>query len=652
MQHPIDRSRRRFVFRTSLGLLAAAAGAPAWVRAMQMQSSGSLPPNRANPNFKPDVEIDLYAQEGSVSILPGQATKVWQYVAKLKNGPAGTLTELPGSYLGPLIRLHKGQKVRINFQNKLADPTIAHWHGMHVPAVMDGHPMRVIGTGETYVYEFEVLNRAGLHIYHPHPHQTLGKELYFGMAGGIVVNDEEEARLGLPSGEYEIPVVIQDRRFDAQNQLVYGATMHDRMMGFYGDHILVNGRPNLEIEVASRAYRLRFLNGSNARIYKLGWSDGTPMTVLGTDGGLLEKPETRPYLMLAPGERLDVWADFSGRPKGSELTLRSLPFKGVLPRMAERMMHGGMGGGMGGMGHGMMGGGMGGGGMMGGMGMMGAMALPVGGDYPIFKLRVTRETSDSPNLPTRLSTFKRYTLDDVANRNKPIPIGISEAPMAMLLNGRPYAYNDVQPYERVPLNTIQLLEIFHAHGGEGGHGGGDSAAAAGSPGHGAEAGGGKPEGGMAGHSMGGGGMGMGGGMMGGGMMGGMGHGMMGGMGGGGMSHGGQGEGQGGGMGMGMMGGGMMGGMGGGTMFSMAHPIHLHGQQFEVISRTIAGDEAEAYATVKDGFVDSGLKDTVLVMPGEKVRIIKPFQDFTGLFMYHCHNIEHEDMGMMREFLVE
>jgi FtsP/CotA-like multicopper oxidase with cupredoxin domain len=644
MQHPIDRSRRRFVFRTSLGLLAAA-GAPAWVRAMQMQSSGSLPPNRANPNFKPDVEIDMLAQPGSVNILPGQATQVWQYAATLKSGPQGTLTEIPGSYLGPLIRLQKGQKIRINFRNGLTNPTIVHWHGLHVPAVMDGHPMHVIGNGETYVYEFEVLNRAGLHIYHPHPHERLGTELYHGLAGGLVVNDEEEAKLGLPSGEYEIPVVLQDRRFDARNQLVWSDSMHDQMMGFYGDHILVNGRPAPEIEVASRAYRLRFLNGSNARIYKLGWSDGTPMTVIGTDGGLLEKPETRPYLMLAPGERLDVWADFSGRKKGTELTLRSLPFKGVLPKMAERMMHGGMGGGKGGMG---------GGGMMGGMGMMGAMALPVGSDYPLFKIRVTRETSDSPNLPTRLSSFKRYTLDEVANRNKPIPLGISEAPHAMLLNGRPYAYNDVQPYERVPLNSIQLLEIFHAHGGGGGHGGDGSAAGAGN--HGAEAGGESKATGMAGHQTGG-GMGMGRGMMGGGMMGGMGHGRMGGGGMGGMNHGGQeggmghgGEGQGGGM--GMMGGGMMGGMGGGMMFSMAHPIHLHGQQFEIISRTIGAEETEDYATVKEGFVDSGLKDTVLVMPGEKVRLIKPFQDFRGLFVYHCHNIEHEDMGMMRDFLVE
>lgn len=98
----------------------------------------------------------------------------------------------------------------------------------------------------------------------------------------------------------------------------------------------------------------------------------------------------------------------------------------------------------------------------------------------------------------------------------------------------------------------------------------------------------------------------------------------------------------------------MGGMGGmgGMMMSMAHPIHLHGQQFQIISRTIGAEEAEDYATVKDGLITSGLKDTALVMPGERVRIIKPFHDFKGLFMMHCHNIEHEDMGMMRDLLVE
>ena len=609
-------SRRRFMSLTGWGLLAAAA-TPSWLRAME--ASGA---NRANPNFKPDVVIDLFAQVDNVAILPGQSTRVFRYTAKQVSGPKeSVVVEIPGSYLGPIIRLQKGQKVRINFHNKLPEPSITHWHGMHVPADMDGHPNDAVGNGQSRVYEFEVLNRASLNIYHPHPHEATASQVYYGLAGGIIVNDQEEARLGLPGGEYEIPVVIQDRRFDDKNQLVYGGMMHDRMTGFHGDKILVNGRPNAEFEVASRAYRLRILNGSNARIYKLGWSDGTPITVIGVDGGLLEVPEKRPYVMLAPGERLDVWADFSGHPKGAEIALRSLPFKGVLPMMAERMQGGMgmMGGGMGGMRHGMMGGG----GMSGmGHGMMGGASLPVGSDFPILKVRVTREMKDSPSLPTHLSSITRYRIEDVANRDKPIPLGISEGPMSMLLNGRPYASNDFLPFERVPFNTIQLLEIFHAH--DGGHGGSEQPAEA------------QQDAGMAGHAMGGG--------MGDGGMGGMGHGMMGGGGMGGMQHGGQ---EGDGRGMGGMG---MGGMG--MMFSMAHPIHLHGQQFQVLSRTIGAEEAEDYATVKDGLMSSGWKDTVLVMPGEKVRIIKPFQDFKGVFMYHCHNLEHEDMGMMREFIIE
>ncbi|WP_233144524.1 multicopper oxidase domain-containing protein [Methyloprofundus sedimenti] len=103
----------------------------------------------------------------------------------------------------------------------------------------------------------------------------------------------------------------------------------------------------------------------------------------------------------------------------------------------------------------------------------------------------------------------------------------------------------------------------------------------------------------------------------------------------------------GGGGMGMMG----GGMGGGMMLSMAHPIHLHGQQFQVLSREIEGMRQEEYKTVKDGFIDTGWKDTVLVMPGEEIVIAKPFQDYKGLFLYHCHNLEHEDLGMMRQFYI-
>ena len=328
--------------------------------------------------------------------------------------------------------------------------------------------------------------------------------------------------------------------------------MHMSMFGFYGERVLVNGRADARFDVASRAYRLRVMNASNARIYKLAWDDGTPITLLGVDGGLLEAPETRPYVMLAPGERLDVWADFSGRAVGSKLTLRSARFYGALPRMAERMMGG----------------------------MMMDSDLPPGSDYPIAVFNVARAVNDSLALPKSLAKIARWRVEDAANANNPAAIKISEAPMSMLLNGQPYD-DDIQPGERFPVNTMQIIDIFHDRGG----------------------------GGM-------GGMGM------------MGRGM------GGM-----------GMGRGMMGGGM------GMMFSMRHPIHLHGQQFQIVSRTFEGGD-EAYASVRDGFVDSGLKDTVLVSAGERVRILKPFGDFKGRFMFHCHILEHEDMGMMRQFLVE
>jgi FtsP/CotA-like multicopper oxidase with cupredoxin domain len=536
-------SRRLFLKQTGIGLLSLA-GLPHWLEAAEtMHGMTPLAPRRATPNFKPDVELELFCQNTGVPVLAGNTTRVQRYTAKLLRGPEQSITEIPGSYLGPVIKLQKGQKVRVHLHNQLDEDTITHWHGLHVPAEVDGHPMYAIGSGQAFVYEFEVVNRACMAIYHPHPHEATASQVYHGLAGAIIVNDEEEAALDLPSGEYEIPIVIQDRLFDGQNQLIYAPNMHSRMFGFYGNRILVNGHPELQLDVATRAYRLRFLNGSTARIYKLAWDDGTPITILGVDGGLLDKPEHKPYVMLAPGERLDVWADFSGRSIGSELVMRSMPFSGALPSM--------------------------------GMGMMGhhGFGLPMESDYPIFTIRINKKISDSPKLPTKLAKITRYEDSDIHNPKKPVPITISEGHMSMLLNGRPYAYKDIQDNERIPVGTIQLMEISHEHGG--------------------------------------------------------GHGM------GGMQHGGMGR-----------------GMGMGGMMAMAHPIHLHGQQFQIISRSIDTNHNEAYSTVSEGFINSGLKDTVLVMPGETVRIVKPFQDYKGLFMFHCHNLEHEDMGMMREFLIE
>lgn len=90
----------------------------------------------------------------------------------------------------------------------------------------------------------------------------------------------------------------------------------------------------------------------------------------------------------------------------------------------------------------------------------------------------------------------------------------------------------------------------------------------------------------------------------------------------------------------------------GMMMAMPHPMHLHGEQFQIVKREVGARAGDSYATVSGGFIQNGWKDTVLVMPGEKVTLLKPFNDFRGLFMYHCHNLEHEDMGMMRDFLIK
>ena len=406
--------------------------------------------------------------------------------------------------------------------------------------------MYAIGSGETYVYEYEILNRAGTYWYHAHTHGLTAKQVYSGLAGLFIISDDEEQALGLPRGEYDLPIVIQDRSFDKNNQLSYVNHMMQRMQGFLGEHIMINGRPDNVLSVASRAYRLRLLNGSNSRIYKLAWDDGTPITVIGVDGGLLERPEKHPYVMLAPAERREIWVDFSGRSIGSELTMRSVPF--------AASSHGMMGGGMmGNRGGGMMGGRRGG--MMGGM--MGGNAIPLGGDYPVFKIRVAKKASDNDSLPNRLTTINRLSIDDAVNKGDPRKITLSMRHMSALLNGRSYKMNDVRADEIIPVNTLQLMQFdngFHR--------------------------------GM--------------------------HGMM----------------------------------------TMPHPMHLHGEQFQVIKREVNSRSTATYKTVSEGFVDNGWKDTVLVMPGEKVTLLKPFNDFKGMFMYHCHNLEHEDLGMMRDFLIK
>jgi FtsP/CotA-like multicopper oxidase with cupredoxin domain len=476
-----------------------------------------------------DLEIALQATRAQVSILPGQATGVWTYQAQVIQGDPASLQTLPGSYLGPILRVRQGQRVRIAFTNGLPEPSIVHWHGLRVPDDMDGHPRHAIGPSQTYTYEFQVLNRAGTYWFHPHPHELTGPQVYKGLAGLFLVSDDEEAAAGLPSGEYDIPLIIQDRTFDADNQLLYLAGgMMQQMMGFLGDRVLVNGQPDLALAVATRPYRLRLLNGSNSRIYKLGWEDGAPLTVIATDGGLLERPVQRPYITLAPAERVELWVDFSGRPLGSELRLQSLAFAG-----AEA----------------------------GGMGMMmgPAPALADGSEFTVLRVRVERASTGRQALPERLSTIPRYRLEDAVNRKKPRAFTVTLQGMRWTINGRAFEMERVARDEEVRLDTLEVWEFINQPGR-----------------------------------------------------------------------------------MGMM---------GGMVEEMAHPMHIHGLQFQVLGREARPEMTASWNTVSAGYVDEGWKDSVLMMPGERVRLLVKFQDFAGMYLYHCHNLEHEDQGLMRNYRV-
>lgn len=148
------------------------------------------PIQEASPNFSPDIEWELTALPSEVSILPGRRTRVWKYSGAVKKGRKDALQNLDDNYLGPIFRVKKGEKIRVTFKSELDEITIVHWHGLHVPPEMDGHPQYVIEKGEKYVYEFEVQNRAGTYWFHPHPHQFTGPQVYsgggMGMMGGMM----------------------------------------------------------------------------------------------------------------------------------------------------------------------------------------------------------------------------------------------------------------------------------------------------------------------------------------------------------------------------------------------------------------------------------------------------------------------------------
>ena len=357
-----------------------------------------------------DVDLRVRARPDKVAILPGAPSDVWRYTAERIVGPEDTLTPVGESYTGPLIRLRRGQRLRVRIDNDLPEDTTVHWHGLHVPPDVDGQPRLPIAPATSMAVAFDVVDRAGLYWYHPHPHGPdggrVGFQSYAGLAGPLIINDDAERALELPDGERELVLILQDRTFSNGNELQYiddggmGAMM-TRMQGFRGERVLVNGPPDARREVSTQPYRLRLLNGSNSRIYKLAWSDGRAVTVIGTDGGLLAKPERRRSVTLAPAQRIDLWVDFGDTEPGESVQLVSEEYQlGMMgERMGDMMDRGMMGDRMGGMmDRGMMGD------RMGEMMDRGMMRDMMGSErLSLVTFAVVARANDAETLPERLA---------------------------------------------------------------------------------------------------------------------------------------------------------------------------------------------------------------------------------------------------------
>jgi len=255
---------------------------------------------------------DMQILQTTASIIPGKSTPIIGY-----NG----LTP------GPTIRARVGRQAVVNFYNGLPSTTlggasgntVVHLHGGHVPAASDGFPTDYITPGSNRTYTYPNNQLPATLWYHDHAMHDTAPHVWYGLAGFYLLSDSVEDSLNLPSGAYEVPLVIQDRRFNSSGALVYSGNNN----GETGDALLVNGVVQPYFNVAKRKYRFRVLNGSNSRAYRLALSNGGSFQVLGMEGGLLPAPVTVTSITLAPAERADIVIDFSGIKVGSNVTLRN-----------------------------------------------------------------------------------------------------------------------------------------------------------------------------------------------------------------------------------------------------------------------------------------------------------------------------------------
>ena len=407
-----------------------------------------------------DTPVRITAQQESVEILPGKRTDLRAYRVE-RDGK---------SYVNPTVRVQRGKEFSAEFANDLDEETTVHWHGLHVEWRMDGHPFQPVAPGATYHYSFPLQDRGGTYWYHPHPHGGTARQTYAGLAGFFLVEDEEQQRLAqaldLRLGETDIPLLIQDKVLDESGNFVYEPDAMAVDMGYEGDVILINLTPTPYLEVSTRIYRFRLLNGSNARTYrvaftKAGEEELLPYQIIGTDGGLLDRPQEVREVFLSSAERVDVLLDLRSFEVGEELVLKSLPFDPMHHEheMGEGMEHRDHTEHMGHMEH------------MDHMGhmehkghtehtemghhrqmghhmdhqmahQMGPARLPDGGEFYVLKLAVGKKTDYARSVPQTLSEIPQPDLGVVDTRPITISMTTDEGKMWWLINGKTHRMDE------------------------------------------------------------------------------------------------------------------------------------------------------------------------------------------------------------------
>ncbi len=431
-----------------------------------------------------------------------------------------------GNVLGPTLIMQAGQQVSMNVTNSIGEPTTVHWHGFHVSPENDGGPHTVIEPNTTWTPSFKILDKAGSYWYHPHMHHSTTKHVAKGLAGMIIVKDEEEAALSLPRtyGVDDFPLIIQTKSINAEGEIRYEGPNVNA-----DTRLMVNATPSPRLNVPQQYVRFRILNASVQRVFNLGLSNGFSFFHIATDGGLKATRTSVNRLRLAPGERGEIVVPFNVYSVGTTLQLMS--YASALPQGTFGATNPWI------------------------AGPNGTEPLSYspnfmnGTNFNILSFTVVAQTA-SPilSIPSTLATVTPIPeASATVTRNKWLFAGdgggVKIGNTSNAASADTFSMTTID--DVIPLNST---EIWTLHGS----------------------------------------------------------------------------------------------------FNMYHPFHIHDIQFFILDRRDSNNNIIPLTSN-----EIGRKDVVYVGPKETVRFITKFDDFWSdvPYMYHCHIIQHEDKGMMKQFIV-